>query len=273
MTQARDIELDIEEGCSELRIQTDAGKFRNIFGQLLSSVGRFTASGPIRVDIRTGQDGLEIAVSDTGPGIPSEYWQSVFYPFQQGMTSPIRRYPGTGLGLCMVRRLTDLLNGDVALRGNENGGNTFQLTLPGLASSDDIVKPRPDPDRIAVDVLIVDENPYVVETLSDILEKEAGCRIRRAYNSMEAILRLTEKKPDLLLIDVFASQINGEYVLQYGLGCWGDEACKVVALHDENTADDDRRALEERAAMLLCKDDLEPESILRRLAPYLTENT
>lgn len=97
---------------------------------LLSNAIKFTQTGEVCLRLSAQGKQWQIQVSDTGIGIPAEAHDYIFEEFRQVDASMTRQYEGTGLGLALVRRLAQLLEGQVALQSEVGKGSTFTVTLP-----------------------------------------------------------------------------------------------------------------------------------------------
>ncbi len=132
------LKSSIAEGLGKL--ETDADKLRQVLLNLVSNAIKFTEQGEvcIGVSLREAEPGkhgasrerVVIAVKDTGIGIPPEKQEHIFDEFYQVDSSNTRKYGGTGLGLSIVRKLSELLGGQVELESQVGGGSTFTLVLP-----------------------------------------------------------------------------------------------------------------------------------------------
>ncbi|MCH2203729.1 MAG: ATP-binding protein [Fuerstiella sp.] len=158
LAEQKNINLRVTHAWPALpKLHQDAGKVRQILTNLLSNAIKFTPEGGrVRVsshhlkaatgtrsvsnkesaDIIANDDLIEIAVEDTGIGIPMQQQEDIFEKFRQGATLPGQRdhakreYGGTGLGLSIVRELSRLLGGDVNLESEFGKGSVFTVTLP-----------------------------------------------------------------------------------------------------------------------------------------------
>src|SRR5262249_34674343 len=112
----------------------DPTRVRQILFNLLANALKFTDRGGAMSRARTEPLGeadtrVVLSVSDTGIGMSEAEQARLFQPFSQADSSTMRRYGGTGLGLSIVRRLAQLMAGDVTVQSSPGGGSTFPLTL------------------------------------------------------------------------------------------------------------------------------------------------
>jgi len=114
-------------------VKGDAGRIRQILLNLAGNAVKFTSLGEVSLEIEvieTSELGtrLRCEVRDTGIGIPSDRLNSLFTPFMQVDTSTTRRFGGSGLGLSIVRKLVELMDGDTGVESTEGKGSTFWFT-------------------------------------------------------------------------------------------------------------------------------------------------
>ncbi|MEJ2504509.1 MAG: HAMP domain-containing sensor histidine kinase [Gemmatimonadota bacterium] len=119
-----------------VRALTDASKFRQIVINLVSNALKYTLEGEVAVTLRQEDDQAVCIVSDTGPGIAPENRERVFEPFWQVERPEETRVTGTGLGLAVARRLSQLLEGDLTLYSEVGVGSRFTVRLPLQPASD-----------------------------------------------------------------------------------------------------------------------------------------
>jgi signal transduction histidine kinase/DNA-binding response OmpR family regulator/uncharacterized protein YdeI (YjbR/CyaY-like superfamily) len=125
--------VEIEPGSDDALVG-DPTRIRQILFNLLSNAVKFTERGEIVVRAGTaplggGQTKVTLAVQDTGIGLDAAQQARLFEPFSQADSSTTRRYGGTGLGLSIVRRLAQLMGGDVMVDSTPGEGSTFTVTL------------------------------------------------------------------------------------------------------------------------------------------------
>lgn len=128
----------------------DPFRLRQIIFNLLSNAVKFTRKGDVSLTVRSLGDGktedtqrIELAVSDTGPGIDDRMRERLFAPYEQGAASTARHYGGTGLGLTICRRLATLMGGGIELESDVGKGSTFKVELElAVIDADDVVELR-----------------------------------------------------------------------------------------------------------------------------------
>ena len=117
------IETDIED---DVRIRSDAELLSLVWNNLISNAVKFTPEeGTIGVSLRTEGNLVIVSVSDTGCGIKPEVGQHIFEKFYQGDTSHATQ--GNGLGLALVKRVVDILNGEIGVQSVYGQGSTFTV--------------------------------------------------------------------------------------------------------------------------------------------------
>ena len=211
-------------------VVTDATRLRQILLNLLGNAVKFTEVGGVRLVVRCQADGavpvLELAVIDTGIGIPNEVVTELFQPFSQADPSSTRRFGGTGLGLSLCKRLARLLGGDIDVDSEPGRGSRFRVTVPvgslaGVAMIDDLarasvpepIQPPAEPDnKIAGRFLLAEDNP-VNQVLTVAILRAAGADVTVAENGQQALdlaLAAEAERPfDLVLMDLQMPVVDG----------------------------------------------------------------
>ena len=193
---------------------------------LLSNAVKFTAAGG-RVDVRTRVDNgqIELTVTDSGIGIDAAFLPYVFDRFRQADASSTRTHTGLGLGLAIVHHLVELHGGRVRAESEgRNAGTRFVLQLPRKHSSlptRDARKPAGIPAATAaldvprfdgLRILIVDDDRESCEVMLEAL-RGFGASVWFATSATEAISKLPECTPDLVLSDIAMPGRDGYAVL------------------------------------------------------------
>jgi len=208
------VDVDDVEGSALL----DPGLVRQSLLNLLSNAVKFTpAGGEVRVaGRREGQD-LTLEVLDSGIGIAPEDLNRIFDEFYQVDGSYSRSFGGTGLGLALVRRMTEMQGGRVEVESTPGGGARFALYFPGAVVSTAAAAPvavpsatearGPDETR-AERILLVEDNPVNRKLARNIL-RSRGYEVWEVTSGEEALQLLSDKRPDLVLMDLQLPGMDG----------------------------------------------------------------
>ena len=121
--------LTFDDGLPDTLV-CDATRVAQVFNNLLSNALKFTDAGEIVLHVARRGAQLEVAVRDSGCGIPADMLPHVFERFRQVDNFLTRREQGTGLGLALVKELVGLMGGEVRVRSEEGQGSEFVVTLP-----------------------------------------------------------------------------------------------------------------------------------------------
>jgi PAS domain S-box-containing protein len=203
-------------------VEGDATRLNQILINLLSNAIKFTSSGGVKLSVRrmgTASRSITLCfiVEDSGIGIASEVQARLFAPFAQADASTTRRFGGTGLGLSIVKRLADLMGGEVKLNSKSGVGSEFTVKLTFKLTSSKTRAPQAilpsaggEPILTGVRVLIVDDSDINLKVGKRILELE-GALVRCANNGQEAFeqLQVNPDAFDIVLMDVQMPVLDG----------------------------------------------------------------
>ncbi|MEM6425128.1 MAG: ATP-binding protein [Cyanobacteria bacterium P01_D01_bin.128] len=131
LVQDKSIDIALNFNLDDSHIITDPVRLRQVLTNLLSNAIKFTEAGSVQIEVcNRGGEQIQIAVTDTGIGIPAEQLASIFEAFRQVDQTSRRHYPGTGLGLAIVYSLVSLMRGNVSVSSEVGKGSTFTVVLP-----------------------------------------------------------------------------------------------------------------------------------------------
>ncbi|CAK3030286.1 two-component system, NarL family, sensor histidine kinase EvgS [Vibrio crassostreae] len=173
------------------RASLDWLRVTQILNNLLNNAIKFTENGFVLVTVKTSSEQLQLSITDTGCGMSDQQIARAFQPFAQGDRSISRRYGGTGLGITVVQRLVNMMDGDLKIESKLGLGTKVSVSLPikGTASPIKVVTPMHSEDR-------------------EILAWFKAWKVDNQMNDYsQAIERSTQWQnlyPDLLLSDISA---------------------------------------------------------------------
>jgi PAS domain S-box-containing protein len=209
---AKGIQLDTNLDPAASHIKGDPTRLQQVVWNLLSNAVKFTGKGG-RIEIRLTRKGTDtqLTVTDSGEGINPEFLPYVFDRFRQEDSSRTRKHGGLGLGLAIVRHLTEIHGGMVeAFSAGENRGSSFTVRLP-LAAQISLVENTTSnrqvetgdalPNLSGTRVLIVEDNRDSLDMLR-VVVSSSGAEVKTAISSEEALHVIDEWIPDVLISDI-----------------------------------------------------------------------
>jgi PAS domain S-box-containing protein len=211
LAQSKGLSITFVPRVNPLPLSSDPDIFNRIMDELLYNAIKYTFEGGISIDteqiIHNRQSCIQIQISDTGIGIPRDRINIIFEAFRQASEGLSRNHEGTGLGLTLSRKYTELLGGQIKAKSKPGVGSTFTLLLPQLC---------PESEELAASKEDSDQNPVPKIPAANILlidDDELGClltakqlppsfKLDTVQSGHKGLERLKSKDYDLLLLDI-----------------------------------------------------------------------
>ena len=228
----------------------DPTRLRQVLSNLLSNAIKFTAQGSVSLrvtqeectDAADSQVWLQFSVVDTGEGISEAALQSLFSPFAQADASTTRRFGGTGLGLSIVKRLCELMGGEVGVSSALGAGSTFWVRLPFTRVDEEELSRPSATSEGRLSIFVVDDNDLDRTSLVQMGEA-FGWRITSLRSGTELVHRMQELAdahqplPDALVVDWKMPGLDGIQaltILTERIGTPDLPATLVVSAHERD---------------------------------------
>lgn len=213
---ARSKNLKLTVMPTSLTVRTDPNLLRRLVQNLVSNAIKYTVSGRVLVGARRHGRDVVIQVLDSGIGIPSSKFRTVFKEFAR-LDEGMKTASGLGLGLSIVDRIARVLNHPVQLSSVPGRGTSFRVNVPRDMSS---LKNNAGPEKLPTDrsrkslhgfrVLCIDNEPKILEGM-DLLLSGWGCEVECAGSvaALDAIVSLKKAPPDLIIADYHLGDGSG----------------------------------------------------------------
>jgi PAS domain S-box-containing protein len=205
-------------------IAGDPARLQQVVWNLLSNALKFTPKdGRVSVTLRRAGRWAEIVIEDNGAGIRPDFLPHVFDRFQQADASRTRRFGGLGLGLSIVKSLVEFHGGSVqAESSGDEQGATFTVAIPLGAPADlraETLEPVPTDENMEeisladIRVLVVEDDPDAAEFVRKLLSMY-GAHVVITTSAHEALERLADARPDILISDIGLPEMDGYQLIE-----------------------------------------------------------
>lgn len=243
-----DFYIDIDKSMPEWLV-LDETRLRQVLLNLIGNAVKFTDGGYIKLSAKVlewdeaeNTINLSLTIEDTGIGIPKDEQELIFEAFTQRLGQNNNEYGGTGLGLTIARKLTEMMNGRIIIESEISKGTRFTILLPdieifsennfyGIEDKDyneiyNLYNIKFSPAKI----LLVDDIGENRQIVKKYLEDFPELSIIEAVNGKIAVDRAKEFKPDLILMDIKMPVMNGVEAIHILKSMEGTKNIPIIAL-------------------------------------------
>jgi signal transduction histidine kinase len=203
-------------GAGPMWVLANPEKLGDVVDNLLNNATKFSpAGGVLRIELLVTGGKARLSVTDQGPGVPPEVMPHVFERFFAANQGPTREYPGLGLGLPLSKEIVDQHAGRIWLESRGAGtGTTSRIEIPTCAANAAPTVVEGGEVLTKKRVMIVEDNPDLVEVLMLFLASVSrNLSISTARSGYEALEKMKDEKPHLIVLDVMMPGMDGFEVL------------------------------------------------------------
>ena len=211
------LKLTVDDSLPQF-LNGDPDRIRQILINLINNAIKFTPSGEINVHVRANDDADNLnfycEVTDTGIGISKENVDILFDEFTMADQTHSRAYEGTGLGLAICKRLINLMGGDINVDSELDKGSKFAFNLlltKGNEADCHYLHEQTNKlnqPKASYRILLAEDNPANQMVIKSILE-HANQKVDIVANGVEALLAVTSRPYDLVLMDISMPEMDG----------------------------------------------------------------
>jgi len=241
-------DLTVELPDESIYLNADRARLAQVFGNLLNNSCKYTRpGGKIAVSAKRIDGEVVVTVKDNGAGIPPDKLDRIFDMFMQVDLNSEHSQGGLGIGLTLVKRLTEMHGGSIEARSEGEGkGSEFIVRLPVLPQPAVAFTSESDgagESTAQRRVLIVDDNRDSADSLAMLLEI-TGNKTYMAHDGVEAVAAIEKYRPEVVLLDIGLPKLDGHEVCRrVRQQPWGKDIV-VIALTGWGQEDDRRRSEE-----------------------------
>ena len=211
LAEEKKLDFIIKSFDEEVVVAIDEKMYNQAISNIMDNAIKFTESGRIEVELSHTSGQAFIRVRDTGLGIARQNQSIIFEEFRQVSEGYSRRYEGNGLGLPLVKKIVEIMDGTVEVESETGMGAVFTITLPVIKKNfiESIKRPvereifdmsKAVTDNVLPEILVVEDNPVNVEVVIMFLNNL--CSVDFANTAEEALKKAKKKKYAIVLMDI-----------------------------------------------------------------------
>ncbi|MFT4861416.1 MAG: signal transduction histidine kinase/ActR/RegA family two-component response regulator [Pseudohongiellaceae bacterium] len=245
--QEKGILLEVEtDPAVPVFILGDRTKAKQIVINLVGNAIKFTSSGSVKVHTSIEHNKLKLVVEDTGIGIPEDAMSKLFEPFVQADVTTRSNFGGSGLGLTIVKKIVNAVNGNIKLESKLGEGTKFTVYFPLLLPES---QPSLPPTELnleitlpALNLLVADDNAVNRMVLGRLLENDNHCVVT-VDDGKQALDYVKAHLVDAVLMDIQMPIMNGEEAAAAIRSIEGEQRNVPIIAITANTSSDDVKRL------------------------------
>ena len=226
--QAKGIRLQVIIDPSTGSVLGDRDRLQQVIWNLLSNAVKFTpAGGRVQIQMEPSESHVEVTISDNGIGVDPEFLPRIFERFSQEDSSNTRSYGGLGMGLSIVKYITELHGGTAkAFSEGTAKGTTFTVALPLAQERASVSQSQPSGtgtqreslpsapvELVGLRILVVDDEIDTCEMIQAAFE-QCGSSVKTATSAAGALAHMDEWRPDMLISDINMPHVDGYQLIQ-----------------------------------------------------------
>lgn len=260
-------------------VYTDTLRFRQVLLNLTSNAVKFTQKGKVVISVsyQTPEEVLRIKIKDTGIGITAQELTKLFQPFVQADAAVTRNFGGSGLGLCISKKLMEQMQGDILVESVKGIGSCFEIVMACEHQHISLIHSyqRPAPEPMDVEMspdyqklkLLVAEDNTDNQLLIQVLLQKLGIQSVVVENGHKAVERVLLEHFDLVLMDMQMPEMGGEEATALIRHAGMD--LPIIALTANVMSEDQSRYLKVGCQAVLSKPIVQKDflSVLQKFCP------
>ena len=197
--------LELEYQSADTLLYTDPILLARVLRNIIGNAIKYTEQGHIKVLVNQHSDKLSIEIKDTGIGIPESEFNEIFSEYHQIANKRRDRKEGVGLGLSIVKKISDLLNFQITVQSELGKGSCFTLMMDCVDASESIVEADDqstgtEQSFANLNILVIDDEQDILVAM-DMILSDWGCNVQCASDYQQARLSIAHNKPDVIFSD------------------------------------------------------------------------